>query len=131
MFYNFGGRNHTHNGKQVLYVVWFHGIRLSGSGISEGTFYFLFDLFGRICQVNGVSFRFSHLPASVQPGNFHQFLSKVVCDRLFKKFHTVEIVEPAGKFTGHLQMLFLIFSHGHLVGVVNKDIGSHQRGVGK
>ena len=43
----------------------------------------------------------------------------------------VAAVEPLGDVAGELEVLALVVAHGHPVGVVEEDVGGHQRRVGE
>jgi len=115
MFYSIGCGNDAHQCKQVTDGFGHFLIFCCGTCIRYCTHNFLAYCFGLVDQVNPVSGSFSHFAGPVKPGNLQQLFPKIKRFRQGKIFHSIHTVEALGKLSGHLQVLFLVLSHGDLI----------------
>ena len=125
------GRGDFEQRKQIGNRLRHCAIRLRGAPVCYGTFH----LFGKglfvVDEVDGISFALAHLAGSIEPGDFYCLISKVPRGLLGKVFGLVYRIKTACKPTRHFHVLLLVFAYGHLDGLVDKDVGRHQRGVGE
>ena len=131
--YGFGGGDGLHQLEEVL-----DGLRLGLPGlcrtaVGDGLHHLLADHLRRVGEVDAgvLVVGLGHLGGAVQSGDLHELAAEVVGHGQLEVFVLVDVVEPLREVTGHLEVLLLVFAHGHHVGVVEQNVGGHQHGVGE
>ena len=71
----------------------------------------------------------AQLAGTIETGDFDSLRTESEIDRVAEILSFVERIETAGEAASKCEVLFLVLTYGHEVGVMYKDIDSHERRI--
>ena len=90
---------------------------------------FFAESFGLVDQIDAVTLALTHLARAIKTGNLDWCATKIKVSGLGEKVYAVERSEAACEATCEFEMLQLVFSYGHLGGLLNQNIDGHEGGI--